>query len=274
MVPINYIIVGSGVFGASTALYLIRKYPRARICLIDRNAFSASTRVAASWDWNKVVRADYNDIVYTKMALEARHLWRDDPPWNPFYHESGIYWISATGFAKQVLGNFDKLGVKAELSSHPVEEARSLYASIFDDADYTGIREVLVNKTSGWADAKDALRKVIETAIELGVEYIEAEVTSLDFEDSSGNCTGVVTQTGETLLAERTILCTGAFTAKLLVDSAPERTALHAGDRIVAAAVTEAIAPLSKEQMKTFGSMPVAIQEVPPERGEFRHYFT
>lgn len=269
MATINYIIVGSGVFGASTALYLIRKYPKARICLVDRNAFSAPTRVAASWDWNKVVRADYNDIVYTKMALEARDLWKDDPLWNPFYHESGIYWISATGFAKQVLENFDKLGVKAELFSYPVEEARSHYAGIFKDADYTGIKEVLVNKTSGWADAKDVLQKVIETAVELGVEYIEAEVTSLAFEAGNGNCKGVITQTGETVVAERTILCTGAFTAKLLADSAPERTTLHAGDRIVAAAVAEAIAPLNSEQIKTFSSMPVAIQEVPAEKGQF-----
>jgi glycine/D-amino acid oxidase-like deaminating enzyme len=74
----SYLIVGSGVFGASTALSLIRKYPDARITLIDRDAYDAPARVAASWDWNKVVRADYRDIVYTRLALEAQHLWRTD----------------------------------------------------------------------------------------------------------------------------------------------------------------------------------------------------
>ncbi|KAG9829841.1 hypothetical protein KCU77_g13664, partial [Aureobasidium melanogenum] len=64
----SYIIVGAGVFGVSTAFHLIKKYPNADITIVDRDAFDQDTRVAASWDWNKVVRADYDDIVYCKMA--------------------------------------------------------------------------------------------------------------------------------------------------------------------------------------------------------------
>ncbi len=87
-----------------------------------------STRVAASWDWNKVVRADYHDIIYTRLALEARELWKNDPLWQDFYHESGIYWISQTGFAEQVIKNFEDLGVLADLHSCPLDEARSYTA--------------------------------------------------------------------------------------------------------------------------------------------------
>jgi glycine/D-amino acid oxidase-like deaminating enzyme len=134
----SYLIVGAGVFGASTALYLIRRYPNASITLVDRNGHDAPTRVAASWDWNKVVRADYRDIAYTKLALEARRLWKRDPLWQHFYHESGIYWISLTGFAKQVLQNFQDLGEDVELSTHPIDEERKMFGGIFDEADYSG----------------------------------------------------------------------------------------------------------------------------------------
>lgn len=50
----SYIIVGAGVFGVSTAYTLIQKYPQASVTLVDRDAFDAESRVAASWDWNKV----------------------------------------------------------------------------------------------------------------------------------------------------------------------------------------------------------------------------
>lgn len=269
----SYVIVGSGVFGASTALRLIQKHPDAHITLVDRNAFDAPTRVAASWDWNKVVRADYNDFEYTRLAWEARALWKEDPDFKAFYHESGIYWISPSGFAQKVLENFKQLGVNSGLQSIPIDEAKKLHGGLFDNADYTGIKEVLTNSNSGWAEAKEALRHVIAAAVGRGVKYVAAEVTGLQFTDGEdGDCRGVKINTGDVLEADRVILCTGAYTAKLLADSAPQRTSLHAGNRFIAAGVTEAIAPLSDEQYERFKDMPVAINEVPPEKGELSRY--
>jgi glycine/D-amino acid oxidase-like deaminating enzyme len=51
----SYIIVGAGVFGVSTAYELIRKYPQASVILVDRDAYDAETRVAASWDWYSIL---------------------------------------------------------------------------------------------------------------------------------------------------------------------------------------------------------------------------
>ena len=68
----SYIIVGAGVFGVSTAYHLIKKYPNASITIVDRDAYDADSQVAASWDWNKVVRADYDDILYCRLGIEAQ----------------------------------------------------------------------------------------------------------------------------------------------------------------------------------------------------------
>jgi glycine/D-amino acid oxidase-like deaminating enzyme len=261
----SYIIVGSGVFGTSTALHLIRKYPTAQIRLVDRNRFTAPTRAAASWDWNKVVRADYTDIFYTRLALEARELWRNDPLWKPFYHESGIYWAATGSFAAQVLKNFDELGVEAELASYSVDEAKNLFSDLFAQADYTGINEVLVNRVSGWANAKEALQAATQAAVELGVVYTEAEVTKLLFDN--GRCVGVETRAGETFKADRVVICTGAYTAKLLADSSPDQPTMHVGKRMVAMGVTEAIASLDEDLFQKFGSMPVGITDVPTDQG-------
>lgn len=264
----SYIIVGAGVFGVSTALHLIRKYPHSHITLVDRDGPDAPTRVAASWDWNKVVRADYTDITYMRLALEARDVWKSDPLWRPFYHETGIFWVARSAFAGRVVQNYRELGVRGELYACTVEEARGEYGGLFADGDYQDITEVLVNKTSGLADAKDALKRVIEEALMLGVTFVGAEVEGLEFEDGGrGACTGVRTKAGDTITAERTILCTGAFTPRLLMDSAPERPDLHAGDRIVATGITEAVAPLTKEQFQKYRDMPVTSTDNPPGRG-------
>lgn len=65
----SFVIVGAGIFGASTAFHLSRSFPQAKITLIDRKA---PNQAAASSDLNKVVRADYDDIVYMQLGLEAQ----------------------------------------------------------------------------------------------------------------------------------------------------------------------------------------------------------
>lgn len=267
----SYIIVGAGVFGTSTAYHLITKYPQASVTLIDRNLPHDATRVAASWDWNKVVRADYRDPLYCRLALDAQDVWRSDPLWRPFYHETGIFWITPTDFAQEVLDNYKKLGRSTEgLFSVPVDAAKSRYGGLFDDADYTGVRNVHVNETSGWADAKGALRAVTEKAVELGVKFVGAEIEGLEFGDD-GACVGVKTADGEKHYAAHVVLSSGAYTPKLLdgIAHATGNAAFRAGGRIIAAGVTTGLAKVDEPTAKLLEGIPVVIQEIPPERGEF-----
>ncbi|RYP44780.1 hypothetical protein DL768_008791 [Monosporascus sp. mg162] len=296
----SYLIVGAGVFGVSTALHLAARQKKegkaVTVTLVDRDAPDAPTRVAASWDWNKVVRADYADPTYCALALEARDAWRGGNSDNsnnknngntdeeeqgalfaPFYTESGVYWISRTGLADAVVDNYRRLGCGREVdeglvAAVPVSEARKLYEGVFAEADYEGVERVLVNRTSGWADAAGALRRAVERAVELGVRFVKAEVAALEFGGGDGTARGVVgikTEDGRLLRARRTVLCTGSYTPKLLDESARRSgiEALRAGGRIIAAGVTTGLTVLGDEAMDRFGGMPVGIQENPPERG-------
>lgn len=264
----SYIIVGAGVFGVSTAYHLIKKYPNASVTLVDRDAFDADSRVAASWDWNKVVRADYDDIVYCQLALEAQDIFKSDPIWKPYFHETGIYWMCRSEYAQEVIDNYKKLGRNVDLAAVPINEARKMYGGLFEDADYTGVKEVLVNKTSGWAAAGDCLRAVTRKAMELGVKYVTAEVASLQH-DGRGRCTGIKTATGDTLTASHVILCTGAYTPKLLELSAESSglTDLRAGSRIVAGGITTGMTQLDDKSYERFAAMPVGVQGYTAEQG-------
>ena len=269
MAESSYLIVGAGVFGVSTAYHLINKYPNASITIVDRDAYDADSRVAASWDWNKVVRADYDDIVYCKLGIEAQDVFKSDPLWQPYFHETGIYWMCRTDYAQDVIDNYKKLGRKAELQAVPIAEARKLYGGLFEDADYSDVKEVLVNKTSGWAAAGDCLRAVTKHILAKGVKYVVAEVSSLEF-DGAGRCTGVKTISGTTLTASHTILSTGAYTSKLLELAAAKsgRHELRADDRIVAGGITTGMTKLDNESYPRFANMPVGVQGYDAKGGE------
>ena len=264
----SYIIVGAGVFGVSTAFHLIKKYPNASITLVDRDAFDADSRVAASWDWNKVVRADYDDIVYCRIGLEAQDVFRTDPLWKPFFHETGIYWMCRDDYAGKVLENYKKLGRKADLEAVPIEKARKLYGGLFDQADYSGVHDVLVNRTSGWGAAGDCLVAMTREAIRLGVKYVTAEVTCLNI-DHNGRTFGVRTHDGRELRAAHTILASGAFTPKLLEWSADimGRKELRAEGRIVAGGITTGMTKLSDKDYDSFAKMPVGVQGYTAQTG-------
>lgn len=270
----SYLIVGAGVFGVSTAYHLIQKYPNASVTLVDRDAYDADSRVAASWDWNKVVRADYDDKVYCRLALEAQEIFKSDPLWQPYFHQTGVYWTCRSDYAQNVITNHKELGRHEDIIALPVAEARKLYGGLFDNADYTGVKEVLVNRASGWAAAGDALRAVTKKCLELGVKYVTADVATLDF-DGRGTCTGVKTRSGQTLSATHVIVAAGAFTPTLLEWSAAKsgNAGLRAGERILAAGITTGMAQLKGEQYKKFKDMPVGFQGYTPEEGKFSEMF-
>ena len=67
----SFVIVGAGVFGTSTALHLAKAYPSASITLIDRTPFPCP--LAASYDYQKVVRADYGNIFVCRARLLLIH---------------------------------------------------------------------------------------------------------------------------------------------------------------------------------------------------------
>jgi len=265
----SFLIVGAGVFGVSTAYHIIKKWPKANVTLIDRDSYEADSRVAASWDWNKVVRADYDDIVYCQLGLEAQDVFKNDPLWKPYFHETGIYWICRSDYAQEVIDNYKKLGREADLRAVPVEEARKMHNGLFDEADYTGVKEVLVNKTSGWAAAGDCLTAVTRECVRLGVKYVTAEVATLQFEEN-GRCYGLKTVRGDVLTASHVVLSTGAYTPKLLELSAQSSgfSNLRAGPRIVAGGITTGMVKLDEKSYGQFADMPVGVQGYTAEIGK------
>jgi len=96
-----------------------------------------------------------------KLALEAKQVWRTDPLFKEWYHQDGMYWISDTDLARTVVDHYKQLKADEEYELFKTDEAKKLYDGMFEDGDYNGVSEVLVNKSSGWAEARKTLKKVI-----------------------------------------------------------------------------------------------------------------
>ena len=221
----SYIIAGAGVFGASTALHLSRHRPAPTIILIDRAPYPCP--IAASHDINKIVRSDYGDIFYCKLGLKALERWRTDPLFEMWYHQSGL--LKATDhnadLVDKIFDNYKELGFDVGAELFKPEELRTRFNGIYANADLTDVENILWNPSSGWAEAATALKSTLDAVMENGVHCITANVTSLILKD--GACTGIRTEDGRTFTAKKTILCTGAYTAKLVADSAPTQPELQ-----------------------------------------------
>lgn len=251
----TYVIVGAGVFGASTALHLAMSVPQATVILID--TASSPCPSAASSDLNKIVRADYADILYMKIALEAVDKWRNDKLYAPWYHESGMLVADEVNMGRGSFENYKKLGVDTGAVFISREEAHAKFP-VFKDSNWTDVDEMFYNPRSGWAEADRAVRAVAHAAIEAGVRFMQATVTSLLF-DEAGNCEGVTTETGDNVEGDFILLCSGARTARLLADSAPHRDDMQVKNRMTAAGATSCIVKCDPEHQHLYQGAPVHI---------------
>ena len=141
----NYLIVGVGVFGASTALHLSKEKPAASIWLLDRTPFPCP--IAASHDINKAVRADYEDLFYCGLGIKTLDRWRNDLLFRQNYHQSGMITIEngPESLGRKIIDNFKKLNVHYEAEVFSPDEMKTRFEGLFAHADYSHVDEIYWN---------------------------------------------------------------------------------------------------------------------------------
>lgn len=79
----HFVIVGAGVFGLLTAYSLTKQ--NHQVTIID--TYRPPSPLSAANDYNKIIRAEYNDEIYVKLFLEAIDAWRNE--FSLVYNECG-----------------------------------------------------------------------------------------------------------------------------------------------------------------------------------------
>ncbi|KAK0538531.1 hypothetical protein OC835_001420 [Tilletia horrida] len=217
----SFLIAGGGVFGASTAVHLKKRFPDASVRILERSPSTANTTVspspdAASSDLNKIIRADYADEAFRRLAVDAIAHWRTDERLRPFYHEVGLllHSLPYSSSRRDELDAAEKVaerGVAEAQAAADVEgssngsdlpavaflcntdqhlqqaipapalaSAGTALRAIAQDGSEDAEGAAYLNPRAGWAEAKEATSAMLAYAIELGVHVIYgAEVVEL-----------------------------------------------------------------------------------------------
>lgn len=239
------LVVGAGIFGLSTALELKNRGYK-DVTVLDRH--SPPVPDGSSVDVSRIIRPDYADPLYSRMAVECMAKWETD--YSQFFYRTGFVLIS-TGKnghpyieqCKKVLA--DQGVIYSEIPNKREFEER--YPAIAGNlGEVTGY----VNHTSGWADAAGAVRAFAERVSDAGVSFIIGDRgTVTGFVKSGKKVTGVKVRSGGDIPAERVILATGAWTSRLVdMENSAHSTAQPVG-----------LIQLTPEEAKSIAHIPVCI---------------
>ncbi|TQN63818.1 L-pipecolate oxidase, partial [Colletotrichum shisoi] len=262
----SIIVVGGGVFGLSTVLWLLKSKPDCTVVLVDPTELSNPK--AASHDISKILRDDYPNLLYAPLAIEAMNYWRTDALFKSFYHEVGVLRADPGGHNDKALATHHRLGHNSGASWLKPDDVQAKWPG-FGTADFQGLDRVRYNPRCGWVDAADSLETVRQHVINAGAKLVVGEVGTLLF-DSNGDCTGVrlAKSGGGGVLNGAVVLCTGARTSALLAESAPGRKELHAAHRLVATGALSFTITAHGEQRKRFEGIPVLKNCLSSVKGE------
>ena len=208
----SIIIVGAGVFGLTLARELCQR-GYVRVTVLDRHLPPVPD--GSSVDLSRIIRSDYADAQYIKMAVEAVAGWEIE--YSRYYHESGILIISDEGghsylkkAKKQVQSQGGQINI-FEDASNIRDPHREFTSGTLQNC------EGYLNPRGGWADSAEAVRHLASQCATLGVSFITGTRGSVDSLVLDGTCViGVNVKEGLPLLAEHVVLATGAWTSRLI----------------------------------------------------------
>ena len=249
--PSSILVIGSGVFGLTTAHALSRRpeFANTTITVVDRadpsnpDVFPAPD--AASVDTSRIIRADYPDAAYAALAAEAQLQWRqqthpDDLGSEGRYSESGLLVVAdgpapppgtpvvtgTTVIDKSKLtgmdyARFSWANVLSIASSEPELAARIKVcpnAEAIKAASGTGGScgsWGYLNGLSGWADAGASMAWLYKRVKAEGrINFVAGEVTRLEV--SGNTVTGAQLSDGRVLSADLVMVSAGAWTGRLV----------------------------------------------------------
>ncbi|KAF3130156.1 hypothetical protein TWF703_008322 [Orbilia oligospora] len=284
--PSSIIIVGSGVFGLTTALSLSHRpaYASTTITVIDKSPFPAAD--GSSIDSSRIIRADYKDPVYARLAAEALEIWRlpgshDDDGSSARgangssariyagvgaenrYSESGLVLVG-DGDVEYVTESYKNMKAQADVlevgESVKYLDGKDDIRAAMKTGGVTGSRGY-INPFSGWADAQAAMVWVREQCEKReNIKFLEGEVEMLWVKKNSETddegvkvgekkVEGVVMKNGNMLSADITVLAAGAWSPGLL----------DLAGRAVATGQVMAYVEVSEEEEAQLKDIPVTL---------------
>ncbi|KAI9891209.1 MAG: hypothetical protein M1814_003052 [Vezdaea aestivalis] len=236
----RYLIIGAGVFGASTALHTKKEEPSADVLLFDH---TPSYVTPASVDINKIVRTQYAAREYHELANEAVKAWLQTD-FVDLYNKSGWIIIGGSG-GEGSLGHSDDQNARMLVGGDP------RWSPIFS---FPEDQMAVWDPEPAWVDATSALERTVTLACKAGVKYKRAAVSTLIL--SGNRCIGVRLADGEDITGDRILLSMGPWTAPFL---ARHSSLPNFAEQCVNAGASSATITVDKAQEHLYRNMPILV---------------
>ncbi len=216
----DFMIVGAGIFGITTAIELRKKKYSVGVL----NPGQIPHPLAASTDISKIVRMEYGaDVEYMEMVEECFPVWRE---WNDLfgetlYHEVGYLLLSRQSLDAETgtyeaasYQNLLRKGYRPERLS-PAQLVRRFPA--INPETYT---DAMYHSTGGFAESGRVVETLTRYARQLGVEVHEGQ-TAEKLIAANGRMEAVETREGSRFNAGHVVVCAGNHTPYLVPELKP-----------------------------------------------------
>lgn len=205
-------------------------------------------------DISRVIRFDYGDDIYLKIAYEAYQKWSQSPKYKDIFVPAPVVLSSnhspnGTSYIQKATGALDRAGLPwTRLES--TEATRRFYSSIngpLAAPGFTGYQ----NKQAGWADAQKAIAALRDECVIHGVSFVSGRAgTVVGFDrDSSGRVRAARTLASAAVTGDLFILAAGAWAAGL----APMYNSTLSTGQVLA------YLRLSEEEMSKYRQLPIYV---------------
>jgi gamma-glutamylputrescine oxidase len=228
------LIIGSGITGLTTGIFLKRKFPAWKIAILERGVLpsGASTRNAGFACFGSVseILDDLSTMpekeVFELVAkrYEGLNLLRETLTDNQLdYKPTGGFEVFREGkeeIYEECLGSLSY--INAELVQCIRKQAFKDESKRIDEFGFSGVENMIVNELEGTVDTGLMMKNLVSLARESGVEIFNG-VDVKELSTSGSNCI-LDTNIGE-ILTDRTIVATNGFAQKLIpqVEVKPNR---------------------------------------------------
>ena len=210
----DYVIVGAGIHGVSTAWKLAERLREAgeevegRIVILDKTGIAAGASGVACG----VVRNNYFQPAMRRLMAHSVDIWESDPEGLSF-HPVGYMQISSESmrddvgsiYAQQQEIGYESVFIEGERASSDYMK------TIFSDWQAKGITSVLHEKRGGFSNQTKTMYALVDKIEKLGVRLINGvTVTGFTSESGSSSIKAVETNKGA-ITCERVIIGCGPW---------------------------------------------------------------
>ena len=216
----DFLIVGAGIFGITTAIELRKQNYSVAIL----NPDSIPHSLAASTDISKIVRMEYGaDLQYMEMANTSIDGWK---AWNDLFKDTLYHEV---GFLLLCQKSMETDGQSFEWNSYQSLLKKGFQPQRLDEKLITEKYPVFAkgkftdgffHSKAGFVEASRAVEKLTDYARELGVQISEGKKVKELLQENK-KVIGVKTEEGEIFQAGHVIVCAGPNTPYLVPDLMP-----------------------------------------------------